>query len=318
LNLTVNQILTRTIDKTICKLDSYDFYGTLLDTEGVYFETIPGIDCDTAVTLNLSVVFCSEIEVRQIDEICAEELFLTLNYNILRGDLVCYNIIFESKATDAGFDDVYCENPVSDGIIEIPVPQFENPYFVRPDNYKMNVDFEFLDGAILTFEMDFTVLYPSWIIQQKWDNVLALLNYNYNGGYSFSAYEWYKGSAIIPSENMSYLYIEKNNVLDYEAQYRAKLTRADDGVTLFTCPMTPEPPTYISTYPTLVNAGYTIQIPAKANGTTTFISVSGILVGKEQLVKGENSIKVPLVQGFYIMVIEENSRETTKQIIIVK
>jgi len=108
--------------------------------------------------------------------------------------------------------------------------------------------------------------------------------------------------------------------LDYDAKYRAKLTRAGEAVSIFTCPIQPQEkddaPPY--TYPTLVNAGAYIPVPAKTNGTVTFFSVSGILVGKELLAKGENSIKVPLVQGFYIMVIEETGKEKVTQIMIVK
>src|SRR5690606_22954147 len=56
LNLTVNPILTETIDAEICDGDSYSFDGQDLTVGGVYTTTlISSLNCDSIVTLNLTV-----------------------------------------------------------------------------------------------------------------------------------------------------------------------------------------------------------------------------------------------------------------------
>ena len=75
LNLTVNPILTRTENKTICQGETYNFYGTNYNTSqtGITHQFPNGIGCDSIITLNLTV---NEILTRSIDKsICIGETY---------------------------------------------------------------------------------------------------------------------------------------------------------------------------------------------------------------------------------------------------
>ena len=319
----VKPLVKQILNETICKLDSFEFYGRVLKNNGIYTHIIPsdGNSCDTIVTLNLTTEFCSKVEVLPLVEICADDEFFEIYYNVLYRDLVCYSVNFDSKAAGMGFENIDCEN-IYNNKIEIPIPQFSYPKYVRPDYYQITVYFEMTDSAVWAVPITVPILYPGWIIEQKWNNVLALLNYNFNGGYKWSAYEWYvhNTNTIVPIDRGSQIYTPDYGkaTLEFGEEYRAKLTRIDDGVTIFTCPMIPEPHLDIQTLPTLVDGNRGFYVQAKNSGVITIIHVSGIVVSKQNFSAGENHIQTPAQQGFYIMIFEENDKIQTTQILIVK
>ena len=53
ITLRINLLVTQNVD--ICETEYYDFYGTILNTSGVYRDTLRGAECDTLVTLHLGV-----------------------------------------------------------------------------------------------------------------------------------------------------------------------------------------------------------------------------------------------------------------------
>ena len=96
-------------------------------------------------------------------------------------------------------------------------------------------------GDSLRFPVSFDVLYPSSVFNQKWDNTLVLYNKDYNGGYDFKLYQWYKnGQPIVGATNGFYV----EEPLDPKAYYQVLLTRFDtvsgDKIELMTCPYYPK------------------------------------------------------------------------------
>ncbi|MDR1346258.1 MAG: gliding motility-associated C-terminal domain-containing protein [Bacteroidales bacterium] len=55
LNLTVEPLNTKTITHAICPDETYNFYGTGINTAGTYTITVSGPECDTVVTLHLAI-----------------------------------------------------------------------------------------------------------------------------------------------------------------------------------------------------------------------------------------------------------------------
>ncbi|MDR0872777.1 MAG: T9SS type B sorting domain-containing protein, partial [Prevotellaceae bacterium] len=55
LDLTVNDLIQKQIDASICVPDTYNFHGTFLNVTGIYIDTIQGALCDTIITLKLTV-----------------------------------------------------------------------------------------------------------------------------------------------------------------------------------------------------------------------------------------------------------------------
>ena len=300
---------------TICEGEIYNFFGRILSTSGTYTHTIAGIgidECDTIITLQLTVIECPfEIDLSsEVPEICSGDKEFVIEYQSVGVEKL--SVVFDEKARMAGFIDIVQQNTINQNIT-IPLPED-----VRPDNYSAKIIFEG-NGKTKEFPLAFTVLYSSNIIQQKWNNVLALLNQYYNGGYGFSAYEWYKNGTQIPNENFSYLYLGAGNILDFTAEYRARVTRADDNVTLFTCPFFPAQHEKIFDYPVIVLSENNIMIKISAKNARAFLwSVTGILLGEYQLHKGDNQIAAPKQQGVYILHISTEDRFIATEKIVVK
>ena len=77
----------------------------------------------------------------------------------------------------------------------------------------------------------FPIQYASSVIAQK-EGIIALLNDEYNGGYVFDSYQWYRNGEKIEGADLSYIVVGKE---DIGAQYSVVVTRTTDGVTISTC-----------------------------------------------------------------------------------
>ena len=97
------------------------------------------------------------------------------------------------------------------------------------------------------------------------------------------------------------------------------LTRADDGTSIATCPVTPTVKSDISAYPqqTVVQAGAPLRVMnVKSAARVSLWSVSGVYCSSWD-VDGHNSdITAPLTQGAYIMVIERNGERRQFKILV--
>jgi len=318
LHLTVRDRIFVEVDSTICAGQRVMWGGVEYGIAGSYQKTeITANGCDSVVQLNLRVNPVMDIRITNIpDDICADDTEFAISYENRGGSAPTrYILTFTPEARNMGFVDTEI---VSNGTQEVVIQIPEN---VRPDIYGVNI--QFLDdtyGCVGTNrDPIFKILYPSWIVQQKWNNVLAVLNNFYNGGYTFSDYIWYRNGAPIPGggTDLSYLYIGETS-FDFVSNYQVSLTRIDDGTTLLTCPIIPEYRQDNQQFPTMVTGDRTIQIRTKGKGTITFMSVSGILMSKQSFSAGESSIQTPAQQGFYIMVVEEEGQMPVKQVFVVK
>jgi len=315
---------TTFINATICRGGRYEFpenTGIYRTEQGSYNLVLSNIHgCDSVITLNLFLDSCY-VTFDELDAICADDQSFFVNYNIFGGTVNCVSAVFPPEMNWDFQDVVPCINPTKN-TFEIPIPASTKtpPSYVRPDHYYVNLVFDYTDNSRIIKKLDFTVLYPSWIIEQKWNDVLALLNQYYNGGYAFSAYEWYKDNVKINNANGSYIYLGEENFFNYKSEYRVKVTRTDDNTSIFTCAYSPYDRSDLECcpLPSIVDGNSTVYIKAKEPGTITFISVSGIVISKQKLSFGENPVQTPTQSGFYIMVIESKNQPPTKQVLLVR
>ncbi len=182
-----------------------------------------------------------------IPEMCADEdsLFISVSYTDNEPD--AYTVAFDDKAVAQGFKAAYTGKVrrLSSGsaqiAIPLPAPTTDDYMFVRPNNYQMNITLEDECDNVLTFNaQQLTVYYPSYLIFQRWNDVLSLSNEDYNGHYRFSSIRWFHEGTPLAArgDNDAYICVSPDSLVFGDA-YWVELTRADDGVTMTSCPFYP-------------------------------------------------------------------------------
>jgi hypothetical protein len=315
LALTVHPLKTTALNDTVVQHKIYSKYGFSVPAQTTcgtytfyqYLKTVYG--CDSTVVLNLTVSPDFSATMRASPQICADDKDFTLNYDIVYGNVEYHSVVFDSKAQQAGFAGI--AKQAANGYIDVSLPSG-----VTPDTYNATV---VLDNGPVTKKqaVSFTVSYPSSIILQKWNDVLALLNSSYNGGYDFSDFQWYKNGQVIDGATESYLYTE-NGRLDTTAQYQVKVTRTVDGVSLLTCPYQPSLHTDVMVYPTLLSKGSPVTIKMEGKGSGILLNISGLKMKQQVLNPGENSMRAPDSAGTYLLILTNSKGESKKQLLIVK
>lgn len=255
LELNVGAIFRDTIFDTICIGDIYPWHGKDYTQEGEYTITAIGQDseCDSVLTLKLHVKDCTPPlppecisivgQIEMTDTLCANDAFLTLEYTYTEGAPKTYKIIFDTAAKNQQFADQAWESTFfSEGSaqIAIPIPAGEDSsHYVRPDTYSATLVVVDTCDKEIKYPISFTLIYPSWIIFQRWNDVLAIYNENYNGGYTFSQIRWFNDNGEIISDAPHHSYIYQPPHLDHHQPYWVVLTRSSDGKTLPSCKFYP-------------------------------------------------------------------------------
>ena len=142
-------------------------------------------------------------------------------------------MLYSGKSKSAGFEDIAVEfeGDVENIVIDLPEG-------VRPDKYDGMIVFDNMECGNAEVAFAFDVYYPSDIITQRWNDVLALKNEEYNGGYEFVKYQWFLDGHPLDGFNASQLYKEGHN-LKFDGEYQVLVTRVDDGVSMMTCSFVP-------------------------------------------------------------------------------
>ena len=275
----------------------YDFYGQQIMSEGYYeYVVLSENGCDSIYyKLNLMVLPSIDVRINPTD-ICADQLYFEIPLDVANGVPEKYDIVFDEYAKKAGFIDVGGKNIVGDFIV------VDMPKDIRPDNYEAELKFYDQSGEVKIVNYPFTVMYDSDIIAQRWNDFLGVKNENYNGGYCFSAYQWFVNDVPVEGFTLSQYYVEGES-LDFESQYRVLLTRIDDGKSIMTCAFVPtkfkdDELTKINTI-TFVGSIEKAMVPRA--GVAYIYSLSGILNSVISLVGGENYVEMPEMPGMYIM-----------------
>ncbi|MDE5575235.1 MAG: T9SS type A sorting domain-containing protein [Bacteroidales bacterium] len=139
---------------------------------------------------------------------------------------------YDAMALSAGFRDTVLE--IRNGKFEPINVQLPIPTVPRPGRYGINLRCSDMSGCLMAEDaLTFEIPYPSNIIVQKWNNVLAVLSAEYNGGYEFSGYQWYKNGEPMEGETRPYYYAKP--YLRSTDTYAVLLERASDGLKLQTC-----------------------------------------------------------------------------------
>lgn len=272
---------------TILSGTVYPFESTIYDEPGVYTHTLTSVfGCDSVRTLYLEVNPLA-LTACHIGDGCADDdrlIWETAHTGIAHH----VRLLFDEKAHAAGLNDTLLPVP-DNGMVVLPC-------HLRAGRYTGSMALLFRDAATEQYPFAFTLLYPSSVLEQAWDDVIAVLTYDYNGGYHFTAYQWYKDGVALTGENHPYLY----QPLVMGAEYSALLTEPD-GTQLMTCPFVARPQQELSLYPTVAAPRHPIRCYVPEDGSLTIYDLFGHCIGEQPLRRGENLFDAPDAVGIYIV-----------------
>jgi|GEM_PF-4876600 len=275
-----------------------------IDQAGEYSDTLRNDDgCDSILYFLTLTTYtcCAPMEATmQVPDVCADDASMEVTVTMQRGAFNAYRVHYTNAPGNAmPFRDTVINdapaNQSSPVTLTLPVPHdaADRTHYPRPDTYGIAMTlYDACGDSLHLASTTFDVLFPSWLLDQHWDDVIAILNDRYNGGYTFSDIRWLRDGEIIPGERELYIYLPHQLWTTPEEQhhdyaYQALLTRADDGKSILTCPMTPyhidstnvltEP--YVAVAPTIVShENPVVHVMTNTQGTYWIYSLTGKLL----------------------------------------
>lgn len=300
---------------TICQGETYYWRGHAYTQSGIYIDTIhmPGSMTSSIYTLELSVTRPTIITTARTGIVCADADAMDIDFVYSGATPERYSVQFDSRAHKQGFVDVI-DAPYT-GHISIPMPTTgttlyqDHTDYVRPDNYVARLVID--NGACGIAKSDsiqFTLRYPSWIIEQFWGDVVAPLKPALNGGYDFAQYEWYVNGAKADANGLGYLYTDQLHEGDQVVLYA---TRQGENYAIPTCPLTIERPTApLYDHPVLVTSVAptaaphhmpTVTLRANMPGQWQLYDGTGHMVMTGSFADGDQPLTLPAIPGCYLL-----------------
>ena len=218
-----------TVDTSFCQGGYFQLGDRQITESGTYKASLKSQqwpNVDSIVTLNLEVEPTLQIALADTLSVCGDQSAIVFPIEVVQGTMDSVVVLFDSDATLAGFDAVYGFDRDEDVRIDLPDS-------VKPGYYPATLQLGTPRCPTPDVPVVIAISYPSAIIAQK-DGIIALLNENYNGGYEFDGYQWYRNGKLIQGANESYLVVSEE---DLGAQYAVVLTRSGDGVKVAACPI---------------------------------------------------------------------------------
>ena len=281
----------------------YEWDGRVYGEAGDYpYTYLSQYGCDSVVTLRLTR---NHVEVYEVDiaRQCAEDGLLEI---ILRMTGVVHQVSlrFDERAVRAGLRDTTVS--LHEGGVSV-------PYHARAGRYTCALDLLFRRQVVRTDTVSFALLYPSSVLEQAWNDVVAVLTPAYNGGYDFTAFQWYENGEPLDGETGSYLY----RPLQMGAEYAALLTDTT-GMQLMTCPLVATEQAEVSLFPTVADRGQFVRCRVSEPAELTLYDATGKCLLSQALEKGDTPLAVPAVCGMYmahIMMRTDSKARTVKLIV---
>ena len=319
---------------TICVGDTLTFHHHRLTSAGLYTDTLTNQwGCDSLVSLMLATVPVTHLSVQRLPAVCADDRSFDITYSYQGISPVAYRMTFNEEAVEQGFVNTeWLTLRPKETTISVPLPVYDSyRHYARPNNYTATIFFDngyCLDSTLLAVPIAFSLRYPSWILEQHWNDVIGILTDSLNDGYHFYAFQWYKNDELMPGETKPYLYCPQ--YLEEDAVYSVALTRSSDSLTFMSCALTPDlsrpqeltpQDPYIAVVPTLVvHENPVVNILCVNPGTYSVYDPFGSLHTSGTFTPGEHNayeVRLPSTTGVYLFHLYESSGlERTVKVIV--
>ncbi|MDR1591786.1 MAG: hypothetical protein LBS16_02730 [Prevotellaceae bacterium] len=264
--------------------------------------------CSSAPQSLLIELICLSVEHDLPARICADDNQMTV---VFETPVTSYSLSFDEKAKAAGFVDGTFNGDKNSVHIALP----EN---VRPDIYNVEIALVAENcNKPVRITVALEALYSSGIMKQKWNNVIALLNEHYNGGYRFvPSYRWYKNGQLLIGEDKSYIYLGTGNSFDFTEEYSIQVTREDDGVTLFSCPLTPSLHIDLTQLPVIAVRSQVAAIISPVGGTYHLYALTGHKILSGSFTPDNNQFAVPERGVYMVELLLDNGSQFTDKMVV--
>lgn len=308
LDLRVSPTYRDTIIDTICLGEYYNFRGRTLNQKGVYVDTAYNSISDycEVIFLYLDVKPSTVITDVKTNEVCANDYIYQIFYKYYGERPISYSIYYDEYAQSIGFKNVI-NHLFCDTILDT-IPQL-NVDYIRPDYYNVRLELNngICNSSANVYDFKLLVKYPSWITEQNWNDVVAILNEEYNGGYVFDRYEWFVNDRLLDVYNGSNLYLNDIHIGDKVEVY---LTRKGETYSIPTCPIIIEDKSsdIQSEYPVLVDASAVskqnahMSVSAQDDGYYILYDLYGRQIDRGIYKNGDSfKVQIPNMVGCYIL-----------------
>ncbi|MDR3327227.1 MAG: hypothetical protein LBT04_03735 [Prevotellaceae bacterium] len=300
--------------------DTIIWRGQILREAGWYTDVLQSVrGCDSLMFI-LEARSMPEVDVQQapIPMICADDETFTLSFLPStasdKAPPTTYKVEFDAKSLAKGFLDAQGEmNGGRDVTIKLPPS-------VYPDRYHFTITFfdSVNNCGSTAFDYNFDVYYPDTIMLQKFDDIIALKNSDYNGGFEFSGYQWYKNGSELTGKTSAYY----QGAMAPGDKFQVKITRPD-GSQMMSCPFVAHVPRPIITAnPTIVNPNGTVKIfVSKGDVLVNVWTTSGVLLKTVKLKPSQqqDAISAPAREGTYLLeIIADEGVRKVQPLIVTK
>lgn len=313
---------------TICQGDIYVWRGKTYTRDGIYTDTlrVDGSLTSAIYTLELHVTRPTIITNAYVTPICADAESFDVEFSYSGATPTNYSVIFDAHAQRYGFVNVH--NAPYKGRATVPMPVHRQTIYeghtdyVRPDNYSLRLMID--NGACGVTRSDsilIQVRYPSWIIEQSWQDVVAPLRPEYNGGYVFRQHDWYVNGSKVNMDGLPYLYSSYLRPADEVVLYA---TRDGENYAIPTCPLvivrytSDNTATPVVVSPTVApRHAPVVTLSAPDAGTYSLYSVTGRLLRQGTFIQGDMELTLPAVEGYYLMqtTLSDGTKQTLKLLV---
>ena len=307
-------------EDTMCVGATYTYRGKEYTKAGTYYDSLTTVSgCDSIYRLELHTYPTYLIYSLQTDDICADASTyeMVVQYDGVRPSH--YNLLYSQKAKEQGFKDII-QAPFVNDTLNLPIPH-ATPY-IRPDYYSVTLELTntLCPSVSSDYETQLLVRYPSWIIEQNWQDVVAAKNAQYNGGYHFQEYNWYVNN-ISAAQSKSYLYLPSLQVGDEVVLYA---TRLGEDYAIPTCPVIIEAQDLyeqehpIPVYPTKLSRANRNVTITPSNSRYWIYDMLGRNVASGVSGDGEKTVvELPSVSGsYFIMLIDSQDNQQVVHVLV--
>ena len=308
---------------TLCVSDgAIQWQGQTISTTGDYFASIKSTiyDCDSIYNiLHLYAHPLLDMAVNYSEQsLCMGNGEIEVPFATVAGTPTGYDLLFSPEAKAQGFVDRYDQVIESDKDTLL-ITMNDN---VWAGQYSADLVFHNRNCDSRSFPIVFQVYYdPGSLINQRWNDFLSVRKTAYDQYGGFYDYQWYKDGEPIVGQTGSQLYLPQEGLQEGSA-YAVEFTRTIDGVRMRSCDYYPtiEPTSVtLTVFPTVLESSQRtpVHIRLDESGQASLYHRSGLMIGRWDIVEGENQINFPMEKGIYLLrILTESGKSITQKLIV--